>query len=217
MADIEQYQYISVAEAIKATVGDTITVKGIVGPSVVNKTGFYLIDETGVIAVTMETTVLESLEIGQEVILKGKRDLFHDPEKGNSHGQTCITGCEVVVNNYGKHEYSTATFTNNFTLAEFYALDPKVDYTTKVYVLKATVNVVENNYYTSIKLTNGNTSVSLYCSSASQYSWLKAYAGQEVTLEIAPCNWNNKTYYAGCVLAVYTDNGKVLNTSNFSK
>lgn len=216
MADIEQYQYISVADAIKATVGDTITVKGIVGPSVVNKTGFYLIDDSGVIAVTMETTVLDTLEIGQEVILKGKRDLYHDPSKTDSHGQTCITECEVVVNNYGKHDYSTATFTNNFTLAQFYALDATMDYTTKVYVLKATVNVVENNYYTSIKLTDGNTSVSLYCSSASQYSWLKAYAGQEVTIEIAPCNWNNKSYYAGCVLAVYTDSGKVLNTSNFS-
>ena len=216
VADIEQYQYVSVADAIKANVGDVVTVKGIVGPSVVNKTGFYLIDETGVITVLMDTTTLASLEIGQEVILKGNRDLFHDSSKTESHGQTCITNCEVVVNNYGKHEYSTATFVNNFTLAEFYNLDPKQDYSTKVYVLKATVNVVETAYYTRIELTSGSTTVTLYSSSANQYSWLKPYAGQELTMEVAPCNWNNKNYYVGCVLAVYTDNGKVLNTSNFA-
>ena len=39
--------------------------------------------------------------------------------------------------------------------------------------------------------------------------------GKEVTVEIAPCNWNGKTFYAGCVLAVRTESGKVLNELNF--
>ncbi len=217
-AEIQQAveTYPSVADAIKANVGDEVTVKGIVGPSVVNKTGFYLIDETGVISVLMEADVLKNLEIGQEVVLKGKRDLFDKPDKGgDAHGQTCITGCQIVTNNYGKHEYSTSTFVENFTLEQFRNLDVTKDETTHVYVLKATVSVIETNYYTSIKLTNGETEVSLYCASAGQYGFLKAYAGQEVTIEIAPCNWNDKTYYAGCVLAVRTADGKVLNTLNF--
>lgn len=214
--NVEKYDYLNIADAIKANVGDEITVKGIVGPSVVNKTGFYLIDETGVIAVLMDAEVLATLEIGQEVILKGNRDLFNNPEKGSSeHGQTCITNCQVVTNNYGKHDYSTATFVKDFTLADFYALDVTADKTTQVYILKATVELVETNYYTSIKLTSGSTTVSLYCSSAGQYGFLKPYAGQEVTIEIAPCNWNDKSYYAGCVLAVYTEDGKVLNELNF--
>ena len=90
------------------------------------------------------------------------------------------------------------------------------DHTTDVYVLNATVDVVETQYYTTIKLVDGSTSVSLYCSGAGQYSWLKAYAGQEVTLELAPCNWNGKNYYAGCVLAVHTADGKVVNELNFA-
>lgn len=212
----EKHDYLNIADAIKAQVGDEITVKGIVGPSVVNKSGFYLIDETGVIAVLMDADVIATVEIGQEVILKGKRDLFDKPDKGgNAHGQTCITGCTVVTNNYGKHDYSTATFIKDFTLADFYALDPSVDKTTQVYVLKATVAVEETNFYTNIKLTSGDTTVSLYCSSANQYGFLKQFAGQEVTVEIAPCNWNDKTYYAGCVLAVITENGKILNELNF--
>ncbi|MBQ8626236.1 MAG: hypothetical protein IJ419_08765 [Agathobacter sp.] len=215
--NVETYKYINVSDAAKANVGDEVTVKGIVGPSLVNRDGFYLIDDTGVIAVIMDTSIISTLDIGQEIILKGTRDRFHDPEKGgNSYGQTCISGCELVVNNYGKHDYSTKTFEKNFTLADFYKLDPTVDYSTKVYILKATVKVEETNYYTNIKLTDGSTTVSLYCSSANQYSFLKAYAGQEVTIEIAPCNWNNKKYYAGCVLAVYTDDGKIINSLNFN-
>ena len=63
----------------------------------------------------------------------------------------------------------------------------------------------------------GSTQVRLYCSSASQYNWLKAYDGQEVTVEIAACNWNSKNYYVGCVLAVvHADGTKTLNTLNFS-
>ena len=211
----DSYQYISVADAMKANVGDEISVKGIVGPSLVNKDGFYLIDDTGVIAVLMDTAVLDTLEIGHEVILKGSRDRFHDASKSDSYGQTCITNCTVVVNNYGNHEYSTVTFDDTKTLADFYNLDATVDYSTTVYILKATVKLVETNYYTNIELVSGNTKVTLYCSSANQYNWLKAYAGQEVTMEIAPCNWNNKNYYRGCVLAVYTEDGKVLNELNF--
>ena len=85
-----------------------------------------------------------------------------------------------------------------------------------MYTIKATVEVGGSAYYTNIKLTSGSTSVNLYCSSAAQYKWLQAYAGQEITMEIAPCNWNSKSYYTGCVLAVINEDGtKVYNTLNF--
>ncbi len=218
IANTDNNDYLTIEDAIKAEVGAEITVKGIVGPSLVNKSGFYLIDENGVISVLMESDVLKAVSLGQEVVLKGKRDLFDNPDKGgNAHGQTCITGCTVVTNNYGKHDYSTKTFVKDFTLEQFRNLDVTKDETTHVYIVKATVTVVETPYYTSIKLTNGSTEVSLYCANAGQYSFLKAYANQEVTLELAPCNWNDKTYYAACALAVYTADGKVYNELNFTK
>ena len=93
-----------------------------------------------------------------------------------------------------------------------------VDYTTTVFVLKATVTVEEAAYYSNIYLTDANgTQLRLYCSSANQYNWLKAFAGQEVTVEVAACNWNDKNYYTGCVLSVVTEDGKVCNELNFSK
>ena len=84
-----------------------------------------------------------------------------------------------------------------------------------MFVLKVTVVVESTAYYTNLKLVSGDTKITLYCSSANEYSWLTAFAGQEVTLEIAACNWNDKNFWAGCALAVYTEDGKILNTLNF--
>ena len=210
----ENFESLTVGQAIAAAKGETVTVKGVVGPSLVNKSGFYLIDDSGVIAVLVDASVFDTINIGDEVVIKGTR---HINTKGgeNYFGQSCINDAAVLANYYGGHEYSTATFITDKTLADFYALDAKVDYSTSVFVLKATVNLVETAYYTNIELVNGGTKVSLYCSSAGQYSWLKAYAGSEVTLEVAACNWNDKTYYRGCVLAVHTEGGKVVNALNF--
>ena len=41
--------------------------------------------------------------------------------------------------------------------------------------------------------------------------------GQEITIELALCNWNSKTYYAGCVISVITEDGKIINTLNFEE
>jgi hypothetical protein len=213
-ADVD---YVNVAGAIAAAKGDKVTVKGIVGPSLVNKTGFYLIDESGVIAIQTSAEVMETLQMGNEVILTGTR---HVNTKGgaNYFGQSCIDKAEIVSNAYGKHEYSTASFVAGKTLKEVYDLDPTVDYSTTVFLITAKVEVEETQFYTNIYLTDGNgTKLRLYCANASQYSWLKAFAGQEVTVEVAACNWNDKNYYTGCVLAVETQDGKIYNELNFKK
>ena len=212
----QEYDTISIKDAVASEIGTEVWVRGIVGPSLVNQAGFYLFDESGMVAIRVSDaeSVFAGLAIGQEVVIKGIRDMWH--KEGATFGQTCISNATVEANYYGNQPYNTDFFITDKTLADFYALDEMVDSTTDVYVLKATVEVVETAYYTNIKITSGSTSVNLYCSSANQYNWLKAYAGQEVTLELAPCNWNSKNYYAGCVLAVVLEDGtKVYNTLNF--
>lgn len=213
----EEVKAPTVAEVIAAQVGNEVTVKGVVGPSLVNKVGFYLIDDTGVIAVLTDEATMATVQIGHEVVLKGVR---HINTKGGSgyHGQTCIKDATVVTNNYGSHDYSTKSFGGDISVSEFYNLDVSKDFSTHVYTMKATVVLEESKYYTNIYLSDGTTKVRLYCSNANQYNWLKAFAGQEVTVEIAPCNWNDKNYYVGCVLAVRNADGtKTLNELNFSK
>ena len=217
VSPVPTVEYGTVLDAINAATGEVVTVKGIVGPSLVNKVGFYLIDETGVIAVQTTAEHMATLSIGDEVVVTGTRDV---KTKGgtNYFGQSNLYNSTIDVNFYGGHEYSTSTFVTDKTLKEVYDLDPVVDYTTTVFVLKANVTVEESAYYTNIYLTDANgTKLRLYCSSANQYNWLKAFAGQEVTVEVAACNWNDKNYYTGCVLSVVTEDGKVFNELNFSK
>ncbi len=205
---------VNVAGAIAAPLDQTVTVKGIVGPSLVNQTGFYLIDESGVIAVLTDADTLKTLKPGYEVVLSGTR--FHKMKDGSADfGQTCIKDATVVSNSYGSHTYSEATFISDKTLSDLAALDKAQDYTTNVYVVKAKVVVEETQYSKNIYLMDGDTKFMLYCSGANQYAFLQAYADQEVTVEIAPCNWNSKGY-KGCVLAVrLADGTKIVNELNF--
>lgn len=211
-----EVQAITVAEAITAAVDSEVTVKGIVGPSVVNKSGFYLFGNDGnTIAVLVNSTdEFVGLEIGHEIVIKGTRERYVKDDASTIAGQSCIVNATILANYYGEHEYSTAKFVES-TAAEFYDLDKTVDYSTTVFVITATVNYIDKGYYTTLSISAGGVEVGLYMSGAGQYSWLADFAGQEVTMEIAACNWNDKNFWRGCVLAVRTADGKILNTLNF--
>lgn len=212
--DQAEVQYSTVDDAIKTALNEKVTVKGIVGPSLVNQDGFYLIDDTGIIAVLTDKDTLAALEIGYEVVLEGNR---YYKVKSGTLGNTCISDAKVVINNYGSHEYSTASFDGVLTLAEFAALDVNTDYTTSVFTVTAKVELVETPFFTNLKIVDGDTSINLYCSGAGQYKWLWDYADQTITMEIAPCNWSSKGTYPGCVLAVVNPDGsKIVNTLNFN-
>lgn len=167
---------------------------------------------------TSET--ISQLQLGNEVVLQGTRAIRKNDKELARYGQTNLDNCTILSNDYGKHDYSTETFVENKTLPELQAIPATEDATTTVYVIKASVKVVEGPYSSNIYLTadGAEKDFTLYCSSAKQYNWLKEFDGQEVTLEVALCNWNNKTYYVGCVLAVRNEDGtKICNELNFSK
>ncbi len=213
-----EYDYITVAEAINAEIDTDVTVKGIVGPSVVNKNGFYLFGEDGsVISVLVNSTEeFANLEMGHEVILKGMRERHVKDDAAAYAGQTCIVNAEILENYYGQHEYSTEKFVEA-TGAEFYALDKTVDYSTTVFVISGTVQVESTAYYTNLNfIADDGTKLQFYCSGAAQYAWLQEFAGQQITMEIAACNWDDKNYWRCCGLAVrLADGTKVYNTLNF--
>ena len=214
----EEVDSITVAEAIATPKDTDVVVKGIVGPSLVNRTGFYLFGEDGsMIAVLVSEDAFEGLAIGNEIVVSGMRERFIKDDSYTTYGQDAIVNGVIVANYYGNHEYSTDKATTGKTLAEIGALDCTESHSTELYIVSGvTVEVVETAYYTNINIKDASGTLGLYCSSASQYNWLKAFAGQEITIEIAPCNWNDKTYYRGCVLAVVLADGtKVLNNLNF--
>ena len=217
--EVAEVPSISVAEAIDATVGTEITVKGIVGPSLVNKQGIYLFGEDGsVIAVQAKDSAafFEKLSIGNEIIIKGTRDRkVKEENQASRFGQSNIFNAEILQNNYGTHEYPTTKFVTDKTIAEIKALDIKADYTTTVFVVSGKLNVPTSGN-TDPSITQGDAFIAFYKGSAAQYSWLANYSGQDVTLEIALCNWNDKTDWKCCVLAIrLADGTKICNTLNF--
>ena len=219
VASNDDVDYISVADAIASADNTEVVVKGIVGPSVVNKNGFYFFGEDGsvITVVVNNTDLFDEIAIGNEIIISGKRERYIKDDSYTTYGQDAIVNAELVANYYGNHEYSTEKFITGKTLADIAGLDATESHSTEVYIVKAVVEVIETAYYTSLKITYNGTELALYCSSANQYNWLKAYAGQEITIEVAPCNWNDKTSYRGCVLAVVNEDGsKVYNTLNFN-
>ncbi len=207
-------EYIGVGEAIKAANDTTVTVKGIVGPSLVNQTGFYLIDDGGAIPVRVSKEVMTTLEIGYEVIVSGTRTITKD-----GGGQICIDSATVVSNNYGSHDYSTNSFITGKTIVEICNTADSAEATTGVYVTTAKIFVSVSTYSTTVQLqdpNDGSTYLLLYSGGKDQYKWLQEYDGATVTVEVALCDWNAKGL-KGCVLAVVNEDGsKVLNTLNFN-
>lgn len=211
----ESQDTVTIKDAIAMEIGEEVVIKGIVGPSAVNQPAFYLFDETGMIAVRMSNADdFATFTIGNEVVIKGKRDAWG---KNGAHSQICISNATIEANYYGEHAYNTDFFITDKTAKEFYDLDENnLLEACNVYVLKVKVEFYDGAYSSGVKLISGDTSISVYSSGAGQYSWLKQFDGQEVTVELAPCNWNTKSYYASCVLAVVLEDGtKVYNDYNF--
>lgn len=201
----------TVKTAVDAAAGDAVTVKGIVGPSLVNQVGFYLIDETGVIAVLTTKDVMSTIEMGQEIVLSATK-VHRVKDDATCYGQSHLDNVTILANYYGSHEYSDATFVTDKTIADLCSLDPTVDYTTTVFVVKGTVSFPSG--WGAVSINDGDNSFGLYHSGAAQYSFLEQFNGQEITVEIATCNWNSKAV-KGCVLSVITEDGKIYNTLNF--
>lgn len=214
---------VNVKAAIDASKGTELLVKGVIGPSLVNKNGFYLIDETGSLAVVMNSTdEFNGLQIGQTVYIKGKRDLFASARNGTpSYFESCMTGCQIVKNEFGNVDYSTASFIKGKTLADLIALPVTDNYhTAEVYVITAGLKFVSTKNYSNAYLKDGDSEMRLYCTNAaSQYQWINSYVDdtKTYTMEVAVCNWNNKNYYTACLLSITDSNGnKVMNTLNFN-
>ena len=210
---------VSVLEAINAQKGEEVQVQGVVAASLVNQSGFYLIDETGVISVRCDSSVLEDVHQGDFVVVKGTRANIVKDGYTNI-GQSTIDKAQVVANYYGNHEYSKDTFDSSYTIDELYGFSIDTDYTTQVYVVKGIIEVVDYGYYKNVLISDvdGKNQLRLYAGSANQYSFVFDYTGQVVEMEICLCNWNSSKYYTGCLLAFTTEDGtKVYNELNLAK
>lgn len=158
---------------------------------------------------------MSNISLGDEVILKGVRSNYNPKEEGMA-GQCIIDQCQLLLNNYGKHDYSTSSFIEGKTLTELSQIPVSEDVTSNIYVIDAKITKVSSQYYTNYYVESEGTKVTLY-NNGDLYSWLTPYIDQTVTIEFALCNWNSKNPYKGAVLAIRSESGKVVNTVNYDK
>lgn len=220
----ENIPSLTVAEAIATALDTEVTVKGIVGPSLVNKVGFYLVDESGIIAVTVSDEVMDGLKLGQEVVIKGNRTVTTKTsgEVTNS-GQSYIEVTQLLQNNEGRTNYSTATFIQT-TFDSVYKTaivnegKNNWDVTDQAYIFEAKLTVVDSAWSTNFYLngTDGK-KIQLYAGNGkTQYGWLMDYADQTIKVEFALCNWNVKTMQGTLLSIVLPSGEKVVNQLNFT-
>lgn len=208
ISDEPMYETITVSEAIDAQLNNEVTVRGIVLSALVNQDGFYLTDDNAIIAVLVPVASLSTIKVGDEIIVKGLREQYR--AAGNIVGQCAITGGEILLNLYGDNEIPTDFYIQGKDFAYIRSLSVNENHTNEVYVVEAKFIWEDKGYYTSCHLKDESGKGELYTSSANQYNWLKKYSEQTLTYAVAPCNWNEKSFYKLCVIYVQLEDGTII-------
>ena len=214
------YDALTVAEGIAAQEETTVIVKGVVTSGVTNKAaGFYLSDDTGIVAVELANAAeMAEIKIGDLIVVEGTRTV--NINKGAATKQIVINSATVLSNEFGGHAHSTESF------VEMTAEDLLVNYSKKDqftsaqgYIVTGVVSKFEAQFYTNFYFGVGEasgTNIQVYAANGNQLSFLDQFVGQTVTVELLFSDWNNKSDgYRLYILAVRTADGKVINDINF--
>ena len=218
--NVDLPETMAISDAMVEEDDETVTVRGVVMSSLINQTGFYLNDGTGVIAIRTDSTTIKNINIGNEVVMQGKKT--HFKATTTNLGQNCIDSATLVANLMGNHEYSKAPFVTDKTFDEIFEYKEKTgtdDYTCTVFVVQCYLRKSASAYSTNYYLSNANHSKEfyLYAGSGAQYAAFDGFSDGStlLTVEFALCNWNTKSEYRACIISASDGTTFVLNTYNF--
>ena len=209
----------TVNEAITAAVNDTVKIKGVISGKVMNKAGFYVVDNTGSIAcLVKDSDVMNDLSVGDEVVISGTRD---EQGKDTSKTQIVLSSCEVVGTLSTKNDYSTTSFESK-SVADFAAMN-SIEDTAKIYTVSAYLIKTDGNYGQLYLFENEEEfnkgkdgknykgiCIRGYSSSPNQFAFTEPYLNKQTTVEVAIVNFNGKAFLAN-VISVSDGTNKVNN------
>ena len=167
--------------------------------------------------------------MGNEIVVTGKRDVKGggvlkdkktDKVIANVWGENLISNASLTFNLYGKTDYSKNSFIKDKTLADLKAMsqDSAKDLSSQGYTVSATFKKVEGtNNRSTWHIQTNDADLELYASDVSQYDWLAPYVGKTVSVDLALCNWNKKSFYKAAILSVTDGNKTVYNTYSYTK
>ena len=208
-------------KAASTKVDQEVYITGIAGPSLINQAGFYIIDETGALAVKLgDASQMSKIKFGEKVTVKGKvTDYSNKPGEATKFSRVLLDS-SLELNFGGNHKYSDASFIKDKTATEVLgnAANVTTEDTTKVYRMEVKIEVEEAKHYTNYYVTdvNGNYRTLIY-NNANQNGFLAEFKDKVVTVEFAFCNYNNKKDYFGSILSVTDGAKKVYNLYNYQK
>ena len=223
-ASADNFETITVKEAIEAERYTEVTVRGIVASSLTLQSGFVIIDKTGAISVMLDAEQCKTIAIGDEVVVKGTRNQFKDDPEKNQPGHSIIDGGELLANLHGNNAIPQDSFKDE-TIAHLTEFDYTVDSTTQAYKVRCRVSIYKTQYSSTVDLYDIDEDVylAIYSSGIGSLKWLTSVACDEdgnslgeVELTLLLCNWNNKTYYKCIAMSVTVDGVTYYNTANFS-
>ena len=208
-------KYVTVKEAIDAEVGSIVQIKGVASAKALNKSGVYLIDETG--AVVCLFNDLSGLNNGDEVVVTGTRS-----EKGSKDNpvktQIVIDNCSLVAVVGTKKQYSTKSFTEigfkDLMDTDFTISNTAMVYKTSAYVYKTDSKYPQIVFYESKAAMSeeGAKSLMIYSGGSGQYAFIEeaGFVGKQVTLEVAIVNYTGKAFKA-CPISLSDGTKTVVN------
>jgi hypothetical protein len=170
---------ITIAEALSASEGDVVKIKGIYVRTAANVQGIYLADETGIIPVH-HTAAFDPANyiVGEEMIFEGTvaRDFTNS---GQHPGYNKLSNATLISNDSAVHEWNTSLCSGELTIADLKSGND--DYVGKFYKVRGKVVTNATQHYTNkifVDENDSNISMALYCGNASQIAWLDEYEGQ---------------------------------------
>lgn len=162
--------------------GQEITVEGIYARFTANNQGLYLIDDTGIITVNYMSINLEDYQVGETMVFKGTLKRSFAIDGGIYDGRNILINAELIYNDGQAKEWNKELVKGVETL-ENLSKNPSVDMIGNIYQVRGKIVKVDAGFYTTMKIedeNNSKISMSIYCSDASQLSWLFAYDNQVV-------------------------------------
>lgn len=193
----------TVKQAIDAEVGTKVQVKGVVSAKTLNKSGVYIIDDTGAVVCLFKD--LSGLNNGDEVVVTGTRN---EVGKNGAKTQIAIDNCSLVAVVGTKKQYSTKSFTEiafkDFMDTDFTIANTAMIYKTSAYVYKTDGEHANIKFYESKDAMSeeGAKSLMIYSSGSGEYAFIEkaGFVGKQVTLETAIVNYNGS--YKSCPISL---------------
>lgn len=198
-----------VKSAVDAADTTSVKIRGIVGQKTINKDGFYLIDKTGAIAVTVaDASSLDNIHTGDEVVISGtKNHVLKEGFVGAGQAvveKSTIDGVVSVDNTIPTDSFITNVDFDTLSSYEVSADITSAVYTVSAYAFKTDGQFAQLKFYKdeASSTTSDAPYISVYSSSPSQFSFADSMVNKQVTVTFAFVNWNSKNYYRMCPLSI---------------